>query len=75
MFMPDFSNTGFLYEERLREAEQHRIHNKRVQSALAYARAHGQVSFLSQLAQRLHIVKLQQTDVSDKRDTRQMHAV
>ena len=72
MYNTDFSNVGFLYEERLRDAEQHRAHNKLVQSALARRKALGEVGFLSQLAQRLHIKAQPQADA---RDSRRAHAV
>ena len=74
MYTPDFSNSGFMYEERLRDAERQRAHNKLVESALEHRKAEGYVSLLSQIAQRLH-VKPQRTDIGDKRDTRQVHAV
>ncbi|MBI1259237.1 MAG: hypothetical protein GC204_17355 [Chloroflexi bacterium] len=68
MFPSDFSETGFLYQERLRDAENRRIYNGLVKSAEAYRRKHGQVSFLNQLMQRFHIKAQQpQAEVSDSR--------
>ena len=63
----DFSNTGFLYQERLRDAERHRAHNQLVQSALAHKRANRPVSFLSQIAQRLHFKAQPQHTGDDRR--------
>ena len=73
MFPTDFTETGFLYQERLRDAEQRRVYNRLVESAQAYQRAHGQVSFLTQLMQRLHI-KAQQPQ-AEVNDARRAHAV
>ena len=72
MFTPDFSNTGYMYEEKLRDAERVRTQNQLIQSALAHRRAVGQPGLLSQLAQRLHIIKAQQADAHD---SRRAHAV
>ena len=71
MYMPDYSNAGYLYQERLRDAEAQRVHNKLVQSALARRKALGEVSLLSQIAQRLH-VKAEPQHTSDER---RAHAV
>ncbi|MEO8393651.1 MAG: hypothetical protein ABI700_11735 [Chloroflexota bacterium] len=73
MYTNDFTNTGFLYQERLRDAENRRVYNRLVASAEAYRRAHGQVkvSFLTRLMQRLH-VKPQQAETSEARHA---HAV
>ena len=71
MYTNDFTNTGFLYQERLRDAENRRRYNRLVESAQAYQRAHGQVSFLTRLMQRLH-VKPQQAETNEARHA---HAV
>ncbi len=71
MYTNDFTNTGFLYQERLRDAENRRVYNRLVESAEAYRRAHGQVSFLTRLMERLH-VKAQQAETSEARHA---HAV
>ena len=73
MYPTDFTDTGFLYQERLRDAEQRRMYNRLVESAQAYQRAHGQVSFMARLMERLHIKAQQpQAEVSD---SRRAHAV
>ena len=70
--LPDYSNTGYLYEEKLRDAEQHRAHNKLVQAALAQREAQGKVGLLTQIAQLLHVKAQPQTTSTDDR---RAHAV
>jgi len=72
MYLPDYGNMNFLYEERLRDAERHYAHEKLVKSALARKKALGEVSLLSQIAQRLHVKAQPQTN---NNDDRRAHAV
>jgi len=77
MYMLDYDNAASVYEERLRDAEQHRAHTKLVQAALDYQRENGQVGFLSQLAQRLRVNKAQPAEAADTAeaaDARHAHA-
>jgi len=77
MYMLDYDNAASVYEERLRDAEQHRAHTKLVQAALDYQRENGQVGFLSQLAQRLRVNKAhpaETADTAEAADARHAHA-
>jgi hypothetical protein len=76
MYPTDFTDTGFVYQERLRAAEQRRRYNRLVESAQAYQRAHDEenVSFLGQIAQRLHLKAQSHAEV-EANDSRHAHAV
>ena len=67
MYLPDYGNMNFLYEERLRDAERHYAHEKLVKAALARRKALGEASLLTQIAQRLHVKDQPQTTSSDDR--------
>ena len=67
MLPTDFTETGFFTQERQRAAEQRRRYNLAAESEQANQRAHGQVSLLTQIAQRLHVKAQPQTSSDDRR--------
>lgn len=67
MYTPDFGDLQSLYEDRLREAEQHRAHNKLVRAAREYARREHQPGLLERVKLLIIARNQPQQETSDVR--------